>query len=474
MKLPRLLIAGTYSGVGKTTVTLALLAAFRSRGRQVQPFKAGPDFIDPGHHQMASGRESRNLDGWMLGADLNRTTFQRAAQDADLSIIEGMMGLFDGSSPINEIGSSAELAKQLNAPVLLVIDGSAMARSAAAMVFGYTKFDPDVQIAGVVFNRIKRERHYQILKEAVEKATNVSVVGYIQPNSELTIADRHLGLRTALEGNDSDFYSRLGDAATACLDLEAIAQFAEKAQDWEESVVSTRLPTVKIVEKPVRIGVAHDPAFCFYYPDNLTLLEHAGGSLCRFSPIHDASIPDVDVLYLGGGYPEIYAKALAENSVMRRSIKAFAEKGGVIYAECGGMLYLTNALRDFDGSLYDMVGIIPAEAVMSRAHMTLGYRVLTSTLASPIGEPGVCIRGHEFHYSTIQPQGPLAYVGQLTDAQGGDRGPDGIVVGNVTAFYTHLHFPTCPQIPAALLQVVRSHNMLSAQEERPSGDAHLS
>lgn len=309
MKFPRILIAGTSSGVGKTTVTLALLAAFRAEGRQVQPFKAGPDFIDPGHHQMASGRESRNLDGWMLGVDLNRTTFYNAAQDADLSIIEGMMGLYDGSSPINEIGSSAELAKQLKTPVLLVVDGSAMARSAAAMVFGYTNFDPDVNIVGVVFNRIKRESHYQLLKEAVERETNVNVVGYIQPNAELTIPDRHLGLRMALEGKDPTFYTRLGQTATATLDLEAIARLAEWAPDWEESVESARPSDVNVIENPVRVGVAHDPAFCFYYPDNLALLEQAGGSLCRFSPMNDVSIPDVDVLYLGGGYPEIYAQA---------------------------------------------------------------------------------------------------------------------------------------------------------------------
>ena len=449
MTYPRLLVAGTHSGVGKTTVTLALLAGFRAKGRRVQPFKVGPDFIDPGHHHMASGRESRNLDGWMLGTDVNRTTFQKAAQDSDLSIIEGMMGLFDGSSPINEIGSSAEIAKQLKAPVLLVVDGSAMARSAAAMVFGFVHFDPDAKIAGVVFNRIKSEGHYHILKEAVEKETNVPVVGYLQPNSELTISDRHLGLRTALEGNDPTFYLKLGEAAASTLDLESIVQLAEKAQDWNESAVSTPLPVVEVHGKPVRVGVAHDAAFCFYYPENLSLLEQADGVLSRFSPIHDVAIPDVDVLYLGGGYPEVYAKALAANSSMRQSIKVFAQKGGVIYAECGGLLYLTNVLRDFDGTLYDMVGLIPAEGVMSRTHMTLGYRTLTLTQGSAIGKAGMRIRGHEFHYSTLQPQGDLEYVGQISDAQGRDRGPDGIVVGNVTAFYTHLHFSTCPQIPAA-------------------------
>ncbi|MDH4237675.1 MAG: cobyrinate a,c-diamide synthase, partial [Nitrospira sp.] len=196
---PRLVIAGTHSGVGKTTVTLAIMAALRMRGRLVQPFKAGPDFIDPGHHRAAAGRSSRNLDGWMLGADLNREIFTQAATDADLSIIEGVMGLFDGSSPVSEIGSTAELAKQLDAPVLLVIDGSAMARSAAAMVSGYAGFDPDVRVKGVIFNRVGSEGHYKLLKEAVEHETDVAVVGYLRLDEAVTIADRHLGLVTAME-----------------------------------------------------------------------------------------------------------------------------------------------------------------------------------------------------------------------------------------------------------------------------------
>jgi cobyrinic acid a,c-diamide synthase len=461
MKLPRLLIAGTHSGVGKTTVTLALLAVFRSQGRQVQPFKADPDFIDPGHHKMARGRESRNLDGWMLGSCLIRTTFQSAAQKAGLSIIEGMMGLFDGSSPINEIGSSAEVAKQLNAPVLLVIDGSAMARSAAAMVFGYTHFDPDVKIAGVVFNRIKREGHYQLLKEAVEKGTNVPVVGYIQPNSELTIADRHLGLRTALEGNDPAFYTRLGEAATATLDLEAIAELAEKAQDWEESVVSTRLPTVEVVEKPVRVGVAHDPAFCFYYPENLALLEQAGGNVVYFSPLKDQKLPlGTEVLYLGGGYPEVYATALEQNVSLRSSIAQFIQQGGVVYAECGGLLYLSRSLKGFDGKISEMVGVLPCDAVMSRTQMTLGYRELTLTQTGLLGEKGRRIRGHEFHYSHLENLGDVDYIGRITDAQGKDRGSDGIALSNVVALYTHLHFASLPQVPVTLLQIARAQRKI--------------
>src|SRR5688572_17988635 len=213
IKLPCLIIAGTHSGVGKTRVTLAILAGLKARGRRVQAFKVGPDFIDPGHHSMVTGRPSRNLDGWMLGEAANRDIFTRAAADADISIIEGMMGLFDGSSPVNDTGSTAEMAKQLDAPVLLVIDGSAMARSAAAMVSGYAKFDPGLRVTGVLFNRVGSEGHYELLKEAVEHETDVMVVGYLWPDPALTISDRHLGLVTAMEQGTGELYGRLAKAA---------------------------------------------------------------------------------------------------------------------------------------------------------------------------------------------------------------------------------------------------------------------
>jgi cobyrinic acid a,c-diamide synthase len=456
MNFPRLIIAGTHSGVGKTTVTLSLLAAFHAKGRTVQPFKVGPDFIDPGHHQIACGRESRNIDGWMLGSVLNRRIFQEAAYGADISIIEGMMGLFDGSSPVKETGSTAEMAKQLNAPVLLVIDGSAMARSAAAMVHGYATFDSSLNVAGVIFNRINSEGHYQLLKEAVEKETHIPVVGYLRPDSELTIPDRHLGLRTALEGSGTDVYVKLGHSASETIDLTRIEQLARASPELSVTIAGPPPQRSKAVTRSVRIGVAYDPAFCFYYPDNLTLLEEAGGELFRFSPIHDPALPDVDLVYLGGGYPEIYADALQRNRTMRQSIQAFAARGGVVYAECGGLMYLANTLRDFDGTVYDMVGVIPAETVMNRMQMTLGYRELTLTHKGLLGEEGVRIRGHEFYYSTLHPRGDLDYLGHLTDAQGRNRGGDGITIGNVIALYTHLHFASHPHVPLALFEAARA------------------
>ncbi len=450
MTYPRLVIAGTSSGVGKTTVTLALLAALTARGRRVQPFKAGPDFIDPGHHTAVTGRLSRNLDGWMLGAAINRDIFSRAAADADLSLIEGMMGLFDGSSAVDEKGSTAELAKQLDAPVLLVIDGSAMARSAAAMVSGYARFDPDLRVAGVLFNRIGSEGHYRLLKEAVEAETDLAVVGYLKSDPSVTVPDRHLGLLTAIEQGAPDLYRRLGEAAAKTVDLDRVEELAKSAPAISEERLTPH-PSLLTV----RVGVACDPAFCFYYPDNFELLEAEGAEIVKFSPLKDRTLPDVDLLYLGGGYPELHGEGLGGNVAMRQAIRSFAERGGTIYAECGGMMYLTQAIRDLEGKSHEMVGLFPAEAIMHKSGLTLGYRTVELSQPCILGEPGVIARGHEFHYSVLEPKGPLHYACSLTDAQGKPKGQDGLVMGNTLALYTHLHFASQPQIPKELVASAR-------------------
>ena len=459
MNLPRLVIAGTHSGVGKTTVTLAILAALKARGRQVQPFKVGPDFIDPGHHSAVTGRPSRNLDGWMLGEAVNRDIFTRAAVDADISIVEGMMGLFDGSSPVNEIGSTAELAKQLDAPVLLVIDGSAMARSAAAMVLGYAKFDPALRVAGVLFNRVSSEGHYKLLKEAVEQETDVVVVGYFRPDPAVTISDRHLGLVTAMEQGSRELYDRLAKAVEETVDLDRIEALA---QDVRGEALGVRgegnraeQDQNRLMPHRVRIGVAQDLAFCFYYPDNLELLEAAGAELVKFSPMNDQVLPDVDMLYLGGGYPELHGKKLAGNVTMRTAIRQFSAQGGTIYAECGGMMYLTSTIRDFAGILHEMVGVFPTEAVMKKPGLTLGYRTVELSQDCLLGAAGTIARGHEFHYSTLVPKGRLDYACALRDAQGNSKGQDGLRAGNTMALYTHLHFASQPQVASALVASAR-------------------
>jgi cobyrinic acid a,c-diamide synthase len=446
---PRLVIAGTSSGVGKTTATLAILAALRERGRVVQSFKAGPDFIDPGHHRAATGRASRNLDGWILGPDLNRSIVARASAEADFSIIEGMMGLFDSSSPVSDIGSTAEVAKQLEAPVILVIDGSAIARSAAAMVAGYARFDPELRVAGALFNRVSSDSHYKLLKTAVEQETDVVVpIGYLRPDPAVTISDRHLGLLMAGEHRDSSHYRRLAKAALDTVDLGRLETLANSCSPLPTS----SNPSMLYRPKTVRIGVAQDAAFCFYYPENLEVLEAEGGELVRFSPLCDQVLPDdLGMLYLGGGYPELHGAALAANSSMKLAIRQFAARGGTIYAECGGMMYLTQGIRDFEGNLHEMVGLFPAEATMQSQRMTLGYRAIELTQLCILGQAGLRARGHEFHYSAVLPKGPLTYACALTDAQGESKGLDGMVEGNVLGLYTHLHFASQPQIATSLI-----------------------
>jgi len=453
MSRPRLVIAGTLSGAGKTTVTLALMAALKARGLVVQPFKAGPDFIDPGHHQAVTGRPSRNLDGWMLGEAVNRAIFARASADADLSITEGMMGLFDGSSPVHEQGSTAELAKQLNAPVLLVIDGSAMARSAAAMASGYAKFDAAVQVCGVLFNRVRSEGHYRLLREAVEAETDLTVVGYLQPDASVTIQDRHLGLRTAIEQGQGDLYDRLARAAAQTIDLDRVEAMARSAGECPGEDLPITRPTG--TQQPVRVGVAYDAAFCFYYQDNLELLESAGAEIVRFSPLHDHELPVADLLYFGGGYPELYGETLASNMSMRSAVRTFARGGGAVYAECGGLMYLMEAIRDGEGRRHEMVGVFPADAVMRKNGMTLGYRRVEVAESCILGGAGTVVRGHEFHYSMLEPRGDLHYACTLSDAAGQPVGQDGLTRGNTLALYSHLHFGSHPDVVAELLGSAR-------------------
>ena len=448
---PRLVIAGTHSGVGKTTVTLALMAALKERGRRVQPFKVGPDFIDPGHHTAVCGRPSRNLDGWMLGATTSREVFLKGAAEADLSIIEGVMGLFDGSSPVTEIGSTAEAAKLLDSPVVLVIDGSAMARSAAAMALGYAKFDPALRVVGVIFNRVNGEGHYRLLKEAIESETSLAVLGYLKTDPELTIPDRHLGLVTAIEHGSSSIRGRLAEAAK-CLDLDKFEALAQGACSLHYDPPAAAAP----VPKSVRLGVAYDPAFCFYYPENLELLEAEGADIVRFSPIEDRALPDVDLLYLGGGYPELYAERLSHNRKMRSAIHTYAANGGAIYAECGGMMYLMGAIRDFEGRSHDMVGLFAGEAVMSRTTMMFGYREIEIDTPCLLGEPGAKMRGHEFHYSSVSQPSASSYSCTLTDAQGKHRGRDGLIKDNTIALYTHVHFASNPGLAGSILSAVRT------------------
>jgi len=440
---PTLLIAGTHSGSGKTTATLAILAALVRRGLVVQGFKVGPDFIDPGHHSAITGRPGRNLDTWLLGPEALARTFRRGASGADVAVIEGVMGLFDGRGALDESGSAADLARLWGLSVVLVVDARGMSRSIAPLVRGFAGFDPGVRVAGIVANKVGSRRHHDAyLAPALARACpEVERLGYLARDERLAIPSRHLGLETADEFRPgSRFVEALADAAEASLDLDRLLALAE-APTLPESRDSPTTPPVRAA----RIAWARDPAFCFYYEENLDLLRDSGGELVAFSPLGDRALPDgVDLLYLGGGYPEVFAAELAANEPMRRSIRRFHADGGAILAECGGLMACCRELVDTSRRAFPMWDLIPARVAMQSRFAALGYVTAVSDHPSLLGPAGTAIRGHEFHYSTLEPLGPLARLNRLHRPEGEPK-PDAIRVGGLVAGYAHLHFGSNPE-----------------------------
>jgi cobyrinic acid a,c-diamide synthase len=464
MTTRRLIIAGTHSGVGKTTIALGLMAALRGRGLTVQPFKVGPDFIDPGHHTAICGRVCRNLDTWILSEITVRDYFSRAVSGADVAIIEGVMGLFDGRSPDDPRGSTADVARLLSAPVILVVDASAVAGSIAAVVKGFSEFSPEVRVVGVICNRVAGQRHYEYLEPSIRRFTKVIPLGWLPRRPEWEIPERHLGLMTAEDlGATSARWENLSKEIEKTINLEQLLGLASSempATDAERQNGPERLPKssslgkserVAIRPSRCRVAVAQDAAFCFYYPENLELLEESGGEIVPFSPLVDDVLPDgTGLLYLGGGYPELHARKLADNASMRGSIQHFHREGGTIYAECGGLMYACRELVDVSGNAHPMLDLLPARTVMQPRLAKLGYVTLQTTRQTPLGPNGTEARGHEFHYSRLEPLEPLTYAADLE--HGNERRADGLASGNLLAGYAHLHFGSNPQIASSLLK----------------------
>ena len=460
MLLHAVAITGTHSGVGKTTVTLGILAAMRKRGLRVRAFKVGPDFIDPGHHTALTGIPSRTLDGWMLSREYNQQTFLQHLHNADVGVVEGVMGLFDGYDGKTEAGSTAEMAKWLRLPVILVVDASAMARSVAALVHGFRSFDRDLNVAGVIFNRIGGSRHLQYLQEALEGIPGMTVLGGLPRNDSIAIPERHLGLVTQEEHVlTSEQIDHLAAFIEDNIDLALLLQLSEIRE--LENRVTKRGEQIRgeAQEEKVRFGVARDEAFCFYYPDNLELLEAAGAELVFFSPRHDPHLPpNLQGLYLGGGYPEVHAEQLAANITMCQEIKAFIEQGHVVYAECGGFMYLTEGIRDISGRLFPMVGVYPTVARMLPRFKALGYvEVEIEKAAGPF--PRGRARGHEFHYSELERQdfcsGALETLYHVRKHRSDVPRPEGYLYKRCLASYIHLHFGSNPEFAAALVAAAR-------------------
>ncbi|MFS0645814.1 cobyrinate a,c-diamide synthase [Siminovitchia sp. 179-K 8D1 HS] len=459
----RLVIAGTGSGAGKTTWTIGLMQAFKDCGLHVQGFKCGPDYIDPTYHTAVTGRPSRNLDSWMLDKETVKDIFIQASRDADLSIIEGVMGFYDGKSPKNNVGSTAEISILLEAPVLLVVNISSMARSAAAIVKGFQRLDPNVNIAGVLLNQAGSEGHAKLCGQAIEQECGIPVVGHLVRGDIPKIPERHLGLIPAIErGELSGFFKELGKTIREKADLDKILQLA----DTDQAVVISR-PTLfgKKQESCVRIAVARDVAFNFYYPENLALLEAAGAELVYFSPLEETKLPEeIDGLYIGGGFPEEFAKKLAGNTAIKQQIKKRIEAGLPTLAECGGFVYLTESLTTADGRAYPMVGLIPAHVAMTSKRAALGYREITSLEETIILGKGETAKGHEFHYFSMTKSASFSHVYHVQGLRGEKE--EGFYLPNVAAGFTHLHFASNTNMPQRFVQYCLDHKGGSAWKKQ--------
>lgn len=439
-RIPRVLIAGTHSGVGKTTIAIALMAALIERGLRVQAFKVGPDYLDPTYHTFAAGRVSRNLDSWFLNRDQIVGLVRHACSDIDVAILEGMMGLFDGHSSTKDRGSSAEIAKWLDTPVVLVLDASHMARSAAALLQGYLKFDPAVSIVGIIFNKVS-QTHAQLLREAIMRHAKVAVLGHLPEDSSLAIPERHLGLVPAHgEVKMRSLITRLAKAFARHVDVDRLLQLARCASSLPQvrSLWPIREETTQI-----RIGVARDRAFHFYYPENFDVLKALGAELISFSPLSDRHLPEgLDALYLGGGFPECFAGALAKNQSLRDEISRRIRQGVPTYAECGGLMYLTKALIDHEGHRHEMVGALPGSVRMTNRLQHFGYAKLLARRDNVLAEAGESIRGHEFHHSIWDYRVPAHQAAYTVWNSRNERRNEGIVRGNLLASYIHVHFLT--------------------------------
>ncbi len=473
-------IAGERSGSGKTTITLALLAALRQQGHRVQSFKVGPDYIDPMFHAFATNRPCYNLDAVLTSEDYLLQCFANHTQDVDYAVVEGVMGLFDGAAEPAGYGSTAAIAKHLNLPVILVVDCRSMSQSIAALVHGYRSLDPNLNLIGVILNRVGSDRHLEILTAALEPL-QVKIFGVFRRVDEISLPDRHLGLIPTDELPElRSVMARLADLGQQGFDWERLRSVCGVNSDppfdkltappksplkrgtlnsgsplftggWGGSLFTPQTP------KP-RIAVARDAAFNFYYADNLELLKTLGAELVYWSPLHDRALPEnIQGLYFGGGFPEMFAAQLSDNKTVIQTIQRLIHAGIPTYAECGGLMYLSQAITDFDGRQFPMVGTLPTTAIMGN-RLTLGYRSAIAQAATPIVQPGQFLRGHEFHRSTlaIAPSKPLFQLHRSTQINGAPPTGEPLWEGwhqpNLHASYLHLHWGATPELPLRWLQ----------------------
>jgi cobyrinic acid a,c-diamide synthase len=473
MHIPRLVIAGSASRVGKTTVSVGIMYALSKRGYDVQPFKVGPDYIDTGYHSEATGNASRNIDGFLMGRKTIAEIFTRYARDKDICIVEGVRGLYEGISVHDERGSTAHIAKMLRFPTVVVIDGRSITSSAAAMLIGLKKYDARVDIRGAIVNNVGSESHARKVSRAIETHAKTEVLGTIPGNEKMYLKERHLGLIPSHESLPVKALESIRDVMENELNMERIIEIANSASDL--SIARNRIFVRNGKHKSkVKAGIAYDETFNFYYPDSLELMRLKGCDLSFFSPLHDKTVPDVDGLYIGGGYPEVFAKELSENMSMRIGIKKLAEDGAPIYAECGGLMYLSKSIKgriptvdrcpsgnsdppseDRSKDSYDMVGFLPCRAGMASRRVSFTINeIIRDTI---IGKRGI-LKGHEFHYTRLYdvPR-DIRFGYRMLRGEGIANGLDGIMQNETFASYTHLHFASCPRVAVNIVNSFRKY-----------------
>ena len=445
-----IIIGGTHSGCGKTTITMGLNRALRNRGIDLQPWKAGPDYIDPGFHSLAAGRTCRNLDTMILGDEVVREIYSR--QNCELSVVEGVMGLFDGAGGRDERGSAAHLSKLLKLPVILVIDARSMARSAGAIALGYVRFDPGVNVAGFILNRVGSPRHYAMVKEAVEDATGKPVLGAVPRDNTIEMPERHLGLVPVWEKEEEfnkslDYLAALMEKHIDMTLFMKIAALTEALPEPEHSVFDPALAAAPFV----RIAVAKDAAFHFYYEDNLDLLRHCGADVVPFSPLADASLPEgTDAVYIGGGYPELHARTLSGNRSLLEEIRSCCDRGMPLFAECGGFMYLTEGIADEKDRFYRLLSLLPGQTRLGNKVRALGYCEAVFRKDTVLGSKGETARGHVFHWASLEAV-PEEAEKALDVRKGEDTIREGFTHKNVLGSWVHLHFASNPSMAATFI-----------------------
>jgi cobyrinic acid a,c-diamide synthase len=442
----RIVLAGTGSAVGKTTISTGIMKALSEEYR-VQPFKVGPDYIDPSYHTLATGNNSRNLDSFFMSDGQIRTSFERGLKTskADFGIIEGVRGLYEGISPIEDVGNTASIAKALDSPVILILNSRSLVKSAAAIVIGFKTLDPTIKIEGVILNQVKNKRHYLKTKEAVEKLAGTDVIGGIQRDDAIKVEQRHLGLVPAVEReNLLGYIEKWGEIIKENIDLDALISIMKNAGKLPEGREDTWHEENR---KKVKIGVAMDEVFNFYYTENLEALEANNAEIVTFSPLHDEEVPDVDGIYFGGGYPEIFAKELEQNASIRKSVLKFHNDGNPIYGECGGLMYLTNSING-----KKMCKVFNYNSIMTKKVQGLSYVISEARKDNIITKKGDVFRGHEFHYSKVLVNGKPEYAFKVLRGKGIEGALDGLMSKNTVASYIHTHAAACPQFASNFTQ----------------------